>query len=622
MAEPVGVVSIELEANLRALTASLRTGERTVSAFGTNVTSVLERIDRRFGALGAGATKFGAIFGKALGVGLGGFAVTELLSKLKDVAGDLAKIGDTADAIGVTTSALQALRFASEQAGGSAEAVDTGLKKFSQNIAEAGTGTGELLKVLTLNNVALRESDGRLRSVSDLFAAYGDLVKGAANPQDQLRLATLAFGRAAGPELVGLLKEGRAGIRDLAGEAEKAGAIVEERLVRKAQEIDDKFDKLSRTIGTQVKGAIIQIVAGMQEFMNLLDRATGGETPTEKIGERIVEITKEMVKWEDALAVARKQASETGLKVDQESVALIERRIDALKREEAALQARGHAVTLGGPEAPKTPSPPVTKIPISDEAKKLDEFQKATRSLRERTAELEREAQAVGKSTYENAKSRAELQLMQAAERAGIPITAERRAEIDKVSTAYAQNTVALEKAEGSYKKVLEQQQFFADQAFSAIDDLVINGKELDDVLSDLTKSFARAALQAALLGTGPFGSAQSNGQVGGLFGSLITGLKGAFGFAKGGIARFAGGGAISGPGSGKSDSILARLSNGEFVVNATSTAKHRSLLEAINADRLLGFASGGFAGNRGFDAAFAETPMMGRHGGWGEVLA
>jgi hypothetical protein len=53
----------------------------------------------------------------------------------------------------------------------------------------------------------------------------------------------------------------------------------------------------------------------------------------------------------------------------------------------------------------------------------------------------------------------------------------------------------------------------------------------------------------------------------------------------------FADGGRISGPGTATSDSILARVSNGEYVVNAASTAKFLPLLEAINARR---FASGG----------------------------
>lgn len=58
---------------------------------------------------------------------------------------------------------------------------------------------------------------------------------------------------------------------------------------------------------------------------------------------------------------------------------------------------------------------------------------------------------------------------------------------------------------------------------------------------------------------------------------------------------RNAGGGLIRGPGSGTSDSILAHVSNGEFVTKASATAKHRPLLEAINNDALPAFASGGY---------------------------
>ncbi len=58
--------------------------------------------------------------------------------------------------------------------------------------------------------------------------------------------------------------------------------------------------------------------------------------------------------------------------------------------------------------------------------------------------------------------------------------------------------------------------------------------------------------------------------------------------------AGHAGGGLITGPGTATSDSIPALLSNGEFVVNAAATRRHRGLIEAINAER---FASGGPVG-------------------------
>lgn len=59
--------------------------------------------------------------------------------------------------------------------------------------------------------------------------------------------------------------------------------------------------------------------------------------------------------------------------------------------------------------------------------------------------------------------------------------------------------------------------------------------------------------------------------------------------------AGHATGGPIVGPGTGTSDSILARLSNGEYVVNARSASKHRGLLDIINGSP--GFADGGIVG-------------------------
>jgi len=59
----------------------------------------------------------------------------------------------------------------------------------------------------------------------------------------------------------------------------------------------------------------------------------------------------------------------------------------------------------------------------------------------------------------------------------------------------------------------------------------------------------------------------------------------------------FATGGSVNGPGTGTSDSIPARLSNGEFVVNAKATQQNRALLEQINSGAVMGFKDGGPVG-------------------------
>jgi tape measure domain-containing protein len=58
-------------------------------------------------------------------------------------------------------------------------------------------------------------------------------------------------------------------------------------------------------------------------------------------------------------------------------------------------------------------------------------------------------------------------------------------------------------------------------------------------------------------------------------------------------------GGSVNGPGSGTSDSIPARLSNGEFIVNAKATQQNRDLLEQINSGAVMGFKDGGPVGGR-----------------------
>lgn len=79
----------------------------------------------------------------------------------------------------------------------------------------------------------------------------------------------------------------------------------------------------------------------------------------------------------------------------------------------------------------------------------------------------------------------------------------------------------------------------------------------------------------------------------------------------RGGPIGFPGGGPISGPGTGTSDSIPIMASNGEYMINAKSTAKYRGLIEAINSDRLGG-------GGAGMDVA--KGLVQGMAGGTGQV--
>ncbi len=113
------------------------------------------------------------------------------------------------------------------------------------------------------------------------------------------------------------------------------------------------------------------------------------------------------------------------------------------------------------------------------------------------------------------------------------------------------------------------------------------------DVIAGLGKMLAQATLKAALLGEGPLAGLMGTADGGGLMGALKGLVSGSFV----GAAPKAGGGMISGPGTGTSDDIPIWASDGEFMVNARATAQNRGLLEAINSGKRLPAAPRGFAG-------------------------
>ncbi|TQS29126.1 phage tail tape measure protein [Microbispora sp. KK1-11] len=85
------------------------------------------------------------------------------------------------------------------------------------------------------------------------------------------------------------------------------------------------------------------------------------------------------------------------------------------------------------------------------------------------------------------------------------------------------------------------------------------------------------------------------------------------------GRALHADGGLVTGPGGPRDDRVPILASNGEFVVNAAATSRHRDLLEAINAGRfaaggLVGYADGGYV--RGYASGGAvdavDVPLSG----------
>jgi tape measure domain-containing protein len=251
------------------------------------------------------------------------------------------------------------------------------------------------------------------------------------------------------------------------------------------------------------------------------------------------------------------------------------------------------------PVAPELKAKPVIKpislanYPVEGKSKggrdSADEFERATQRIREHTAALGVDAEAVGKSTAEAEKMRAVQELLTAAQRAEVEVTPQVRAQIEQLATAYGNAAAHVDDLEKAQRKTIE------------------NADEFRGALSGFASGFV-SDLRAGVSAADALGNALNrivdklldksiDSLIGGLFGASGTPLGGGLFGGLGKLLGFSSGGYVSGPGSARSDSIPARLSDGEFVVNAGATARHRALLETINSGRAPGFADGGLVG-------------------------
>jgi len=556
MTAEVGALQIRLDTDLSTLTAKFDTAGRVVDKFGRNT-------EKRIGALGGTMSKFGNVATSALvgfGAGLVGGALMGALQQLpqifRSIVAEGAGLVDTANKLGMTTESIQELHFSARQGGASIEDMDKSLQIFVKSLGEASQGSGELLKVLTANGVALRDQAGNIRPVKDLLKDYADLIKRAGSEQERARLTTIAFGRS-GSDLANVFRDGAAGIDETASAAHRLGAVIDDKMLQQIADIDDRWDAFATTLATRSKTAILETVTWIDDLAGSIQR----------VGAQMDAFRKEQ---------AGEQLSPGAMIGD--FAGNPKAAAEALAKSRMAAGLAGSPTSWAGRDewlgvAKETKLPP--KPPTSTRDREAERALRESKAINDLIGSLAEENALIGASDAD----RAVANNLRAA---GASATAEQRAEIETLTRSMVANQAAYDAAQASTQALRD----ISKDVLSGIIGDLREGVSAADALANAFQRIADKLLDGALdfainavLGSGKSGSS------GGLM--QILGL--------------ASGGAVTGPGSGRSDSIPAMLSNGEFVINAAATARHRPLIEAINSGSITPFARGGIARLPGF---------------------
>lgn len=231
-------LTIELQASNVALSKSLATIASDVDKRLLGIEKRTETMSRRvtssFNAAGRQFSRIGTtLFGGAALVGISRF-----VSRVVDVAG---KIQDTAEALGVSTDALQAWGIMAGRAGVNQDTFNSALDRFSKNLGDAQLKGGDFAKLL--NNIGV----GTTGTAEEVFLRLADAVKATGNQEQKVAITTAALGKSEA-NLVPILQQGSAAIREQTQEFVRNGSVITRDNIAKIDELGDKWADLKRQL--------------------------------------------------------------------------------------------------------------------------------------------------------------------------------------------------------------------------------------------------------------------------------------------------------------------------------------------------------------------------------------
>ena len=221
---------------------------------------------REFQSFVSGALAPGMIALGALGLSIGGSA--------KAFAAYAATLSDVATRVGVTTDALQKLRYAAATNGSSAETMDSALIKLNQTLYDASTGSNKdaaaLFKTL---GISIKDASGNVRNASEIFPQLTEAFRLNENAAVRTKMAIALFGKA-GADLLPLLAQGADGLKTSSDRAREFGMIVSDDVVAAGAAMDGAFNELGMSLNATVGVIAASLMPVVRDMIEVFMRWT------------------------------------------------------------------------------------------------------------------------------------------------------------------------------------------------------------------------------------------------------------------------------------------------------------------------------------------------------------
>ncbi len=176
-------------------------------------------------------------------------------------------LGKTSSKLGIATSELQKLRFASQQAGVETRTVDMAIQRFTRRLAEAAQETGEAKDALIELGIDAKKLN--VMSLEQQMLILADAFDDVQNSGDKVRLAFKLFD-SEGVAFVNTLQGGSKALQAMFQDAENLGFILSASAVKGVESANDSLLRLASIF----KGTSDQLTAAfapaLREIVDLI----------------------------------------------------------------------------------------------------------------------------------------------------------------------------------------------------------------------------------------------------------------------------------------------------------------------------------------------------------------
>jgi hypothetical protein len=170
---------------------------------------------------------------------------------------------------GISVEALSQLNYAAGQVDMSIEELANGVKFLERNAYNAEQGNIKLESAFRNLGVSVKDSNGQLKTGTELLMAMADKFKNMPDGPQKTAIAMQLMGRS-GIDMIPILNQGSAAIKEMAAQADELGATVSKEADQSFKSFGDDVKSMDTALGgltRTISAGVIPVIDNLVKFI-------------------------------------------------------------------------------------------------------------------------------------------------------------------------------------------------------------------------------------------------------------------------------------------------------------------------------------------------------------------